>query len=80
MGNRTLLTEPFDGFSDPEFDDERVSGPGDDPGEPADASKRPLPAWRRIEEYRELRELNRRVQDEIYEERTVPRTPGWDAT
>lgn len=78
MNNRTLLDDSPDGLDDLDFDVERANGSDEGPIE-AEAIKRPLPAWRRIEEYREMRELNRRVEDDIYGYRPIHSLWDWDA-
>ncbi|MBI2970313.1 MAG: hypothetical protein HYY36_06180 [Gammaproteobacteria bacterium] len=78
MSNRALRDHPYDGLDDLEFDDDRLRGSGDDSTDPVQAAKRPLPAWRRIEEYREMRELNRQVQDDIYGTRPIRSLWEWD--
>ncbi len=65
MSNPGLLDGAFDAFDDP------VSTPtfGSDRFEFAQASrnsKAGLPAWKRIEELREMRDLNRHISDDIY--------------
>lgn len=70
MINPGVLDGAFDAFDDPttipnalaERIDLAQAGRGEKPG---------TPAWKRIEELREIRELNRHIKDDIYGSKPV---------
>ena len=65
MSNPGLLDGAFDAFEDPTATSASVP----DSYEFAQSgrnAKAGLPAWKRIEELREMRELNRHIGDDIY--------------
>ena len=70
MNNPGLLDGAFDAFEDPTS----VSISAPERFEFAQASRNSkdgLPAWKRIEELREMRELNRHIGDDIYGSKPV---------
>ena len=66
MNNPALdagLASAFDNF---DVDEDIVSGSDDRTFTPAGKCRQSMPAWKRIEEYREMRELNRHLMDDVY--------------
>jgi hypothetical protein len=70
MSNPGPLDGAFDAFDDPTLLTNAIAD-RIDLVQPPRSAKAGLPAWKRIEELREMRELNRHIKDDIYGSKPV---------
>ena len=71
MNNPTLDDAIVVAFDHVDIDDTMAELAGDSAFCAAVKARHDLPAWKRIEEYREMRELNRHLMDDVYGSKPV---------